>query len=169
MLREIYGKHRILKLFEKKQFRLVELVIPYDLYTKMVYIYLLCKSSNVGVTFIIDFIFNFGIDIFITLIEKYNLRNIFHLMKIKEYVMASLDVLFKKKLNRYPLIDCNDIIFITQEFNRLNFSQEQRIEFLTFVNNFDKSFLYKEKLVLDADDLKVLFEAYLLIEKESQK
>lgn len=168
-LREIYGKHKILKAFEKKQFRLVELVIPTDIYAKMSYIYVLCNSSNLGVTFITDFIFNFGIEILTELIEKYSIRNIFHLMKIKELVKATLESYFKKALDRRPLLDLSDYRRVEIEFERRKYTLEQRLEFLEFVNRYDRVFLQKEKLLLDSNDLEIMFNQYDNMERETMK
>lgn len=166
-LKEIYGKHRIIKLFDKKPFRLVELVIPLDTYTKMSYLYLLCKESKVGVSFMVDFLFNFGVEIFITAIEKYSLKNIFHLMKMKTLIMNTIDTYFKKSLNRYPLIELTDYKYIEGEFERRKFTFDQKLEFLEFVRLYDKTFIDKEKLLLDQKDISELFTAYANIEKET--
>ena len=143
------------------------MVIPTDLYVKLSYIYVLCRSNGVGITFITDFIFNFGIDIFTELIEEHGLRNIFDLMKIKDLIKNTLKTFFKKGNERYPMIDLSDYIKMEKEFERRKFGHAKRIEFLTFINHFDKSFLHKEKLLLDQEDIDLLFHAYDNIERET--
>lgn len=143
------------------------MVIPLDIYTKISYLYVLCRSSGIGVTFITDFIFNFGLDIFTELIEKYSIRNVFDLMKIKTLMKETLESYFKKRLERYPIIDISDYRHIEIEFDRRKFPLNKRLEFLEFVNRYDKSFLHKEKLLLTREDIDSMFEAYDNIERET--
>lgn len=114
-----------------------------------------------------DFIFNFGLDIFTELIEKYSLRNILDLMKIKTLVKNTLESYFKKGCERYPLIDLADYRRIEIEFDRRKYSLSQRLEFLEFVNRYDKTFIKKEKLLLLPEEIEIMFEAYDNIERET--
>lgn len=88
-------------------------------------------------------------------------------MKIKDLIKATIESYFKKSLERYPLITLDDYRRIEIEFDRRKYKLSQRLEFLTFVNRFDKSFIGVEKLLLESKDLDIMFEAYDQLEKET--
>jgi len=159
-------KNKILKLFSFKRHDIVKVILPVEYVRKMEYIYLTIYKNSIGILELTTFMFYIGLDVFYELLSKHKVKSFMEMIKISYYIRNTVKEYVINSNENTVLIPLKYYHVIRDLFDVHNIYDKDVIDFYNFVNN-NKQILLNNKIIIDKDDILMLFNIY--INKKNKK